>query len=93
MAANQEPQKKSEVGEERSLSGEFSICPSCASQTINLNDGCGICGWTRSQFLEDKSDDEISSRKTRRRKGDGSGCIYWRTVTKKGKDYQEAYYQ
>jgi GIY-YIG catalytic domain len=29
----------------------------------------------------------------RRAKGDGSGCIYWRTVTKKGKDYHEAYYQ
>jgi hypothetical protein len=46
-----------------------------------------------SQFLEDKSEEKISSLKTRRRKGDGSGCIYWRTVTKKGKDYQEAYYQ
>ena len=45
------------------------------------------------QFLEDKSEAEISSRKTRRRKGKGSGCIYWRTVTKKGKQYQEAYYQ
>ncbi|MBW4635265.1 MAG: GIY-YIG nuclease family protein [Iphinoe sp. HA4291-MV1] len=30
---------------------------------------------------------------TRRAKGDGSGCIYWRTVTKNGKDYHEAYYQ
>jgi hypothetical protein len=93
-------------------SHKFSICPSCQSQTINLNDGCGVCGWTRSQFLEDKceskissrnweeseifledkSEEKISSRKKRRRKGDGSGCIYWRTVTKKGKDYQEAYY-
>jgi hypothetical protein len=45
------------------------------------------------QFLEDKSDDNISSRKTRRCKGDGSGCIYYRTVTKKGKEYREAYYQ
>jgi rubrerythrin len=41
------------------------------------------------QFLEEN----ISSRKRRRCKGDGSGCIYWRTVTKKGKEYQEAYYQ
>jgi hypothetical protein len=45
------------------------------------------------QFKEDISPSEISSLKTRRRKGDGSGCIYWRTVTKKGKNYQEAYYQ
>jgi len=45
------------------------------------------------KFLEDKSDENISSRKTRRHKGDGSGCIYYRTVTKKGKEYCEAYYQ
>ncbi len=45
------------------------------------------------KFLEDNPSDEISSRKTRRRKGDGSGCIYYRTVTKKGKEYREAYYQ
>ena len=29
----------------------------------------------------------------RRAKGIGSGCIYYRTVTKKGKEYCEAYYQ
>jgi hypothetical protein len=28
----------------------------------------------------------------RRDKGEGSGCIYWRTITKNGKDYQQAYY-
>jgi hypothetical protein len=47
------------------------------------------------EFLEDKPDNEveISSRKIRRTKGDGSGCIYYRAVTKKGKQYREAYYQ
>jgi len=35
---------------------------------------------------------EISPSKNRRRKGDGNGFIYWRTITKKGKDYQQAYY-
>ena len=45
------------------------------------------------EFLEDKISQQISSRKTRRTKGDGSGCIYYRTVTKKGKEYREAYYQ
>jgi hypothetical protein len=34
----------------------------------------------------------LSSSKMRRHKGDGSGCIYWRTVTRNGKDYQQAYY-
>ncbi len=33
-----------------------------------------------------------SPRKTRRKKGEGNGTIYYRTVTKNGKQYQEAYY-
>ena len=33
------------------------------------------------------------SRKTRRQKGEGSGAIFYRTVTKNGTDYQEAYYK
>ncbi len=33
-----------------------------------------------------------SPSKRRRRKGEGSGCIYWRTVTRNGKEYQQAYY-
>jgi hypothetical protein len=93
-------------------SSESCTCPHCCEPLFRLEDGCGVCGWVRSQFLEDKGgseissrkmssdtfledkfDSEISSRKRRRRKGDGSGCIYWRTVTKKGKDYHEAYYQ
>ena len=32
------------------------------------------------------------SRKSRRKKGEGSGAIFYRTVTKNGRDYQEAYY-
>ncbi|MEO0935816.1 MAG: hypothetical protein AAFY21_19395, partial [Cyanobacteria bacterium J06641_2] len=44
------------------------------------------------KFLGDKLKLEISPRKTRRRKGNGSGSIYYRTVTKKGKEYREAYY-
>ena len=31
-------------------------------------------------------------RKTRRKKGQGNGTIYYRTVTKNNKEYQEAYY-
>ena len=33
-----------------------------------------------------------NSRKKRRKKGQGNGTIYYRTVTKNGKEYQEAYY-
>jgi hypothetical protein len=42
------------------------------------------------EFLEDTN---YSSRKNRRNRGEGSGCIYYRTVIKKGKEYLEAYYQ
>ena len=30
--------------------------------------------------------------KTRRQKGEGSGAIFYRTITKNGRDYQQAYY-
>jgi site-specific DNA-cytosine methylase len=33
-----------------------------------------------------------SPSKNRRRKGEGNGSIYWRTITKNGKDYPQAYY-
>ena len=39
-----------------------------------------------------QTDDEISPSKTRRKKGTGSGSIYWRTIKKNGKDYQQTYY-
>jgi hypothetical protein len=42
------------------------------------------------EFLEDTN---YSSRKNRRNRGEGSGCIYYRTVIKKGKEYRETYYQ
>jgi hypothetical protein len=45
---------------------------------------------------KDAKQSNISSSKNspskRRDKGEGSGCIYWRTITKNGKDYQQAYY-
>lgn len=34
----------------------------------------------------------ISPSKMRRDKGEGSGTIHWRTITKNGKDYPQAYY-
>lgn len=39
-----------------------------------------------------KTDHEITPSKKRRKKGTGSGSIYWRTITKNGKDYQQTYY-
>jgi hypothetical protein len=41
----------------------------------------------------DKNPSKISTpSKTRRRKGEGNGSIHWRTVTRNGKEYRQAYY-
>lgn len=40
-----------------------------------------------------RTDDDISpSKKSRRRKGKGSGSIHYRTIKKKNKEYKQAYY-
>jgi hypothetical protein len=50
-----------------------------------------------SNLLEDNeinlSNDDISPSKMRRNKGERSGSIHWWTITKNGKNYQQAYYQ
>ncbi len=63
---------------------QLSLCPKCSGDIIRLADGCRICGW---------SENESPLTQTRRRKGEGTGYIYRRTVTRKGKQYQEAYYR
>ena len=88
-------------------SDESSICPSCQTPLTDEG-GCGVCGWSGEKLLGDKqkcssknvkdssvkcSSKDVSPSKKRRGKGEGSGCIYWRTVTRNGKDYQQAYYQ
>ena len=90
-----------------SPSDESSICPSCQTPLTDEG-GCGVCGWFPEKLLGDKqkcsskkvkdssvkcSSKDASPSKKRRGKGEGSGCIYWRTVTRNGKDYQQAYYQ
>ncbi len=64
---------------------QFSICPKCSAQVIQLSEGCTACGW-----LEVQPKPII---KTRRQPGEGSGHIYYRTVNRNGRDYQQAYYQ
>ncbi|MHC5614435.1 MAG: hypothetical protein ACYTXA_26465 [Nostoc sp.] len=34
----------------------------------------------------------VNPSKIRQYKGEGSGSIHWRTITKNGRDYQQAYY-
>jgi phage N-6-adenine-methyltransferase len=40
----------------------------------------------------DNSPSKIELSPSKRRKGDGSGSIHWRTITRGGKDYPQAYY-
>lgn len=89
------------VRRQRSLSGEFCTCPSCQSQIINLNEGCGVCGWLLGDIDKSPSKDGVQSNispsnnspsKNRRQKGEGNGSINWRTLTRNGKDYPQAYY-
>jgi hypothetical protein len=42
--------------------------------------------------IEKNPSKNLSPSKKRRRKGEGNGSIYWRTITKNGKDYPQAYY-
>lgn len=42
-----------------------------------------------SNLLEDERDNSPSKKRSR---GEGNGCIYWRTITKNGKEYPQAYY-
>ncbi len=80
---------------------ESCTCPSCQQPLLDLNDGCGACGWLLGDTHTSPSKDgvqsnispsNISPSKNRRRKGDGSGSIHWRTITRNGKDYPQAYY-
>jgi hypothetical protein len=69
------------AGNSQESTGENSIQK---NSPRNINDS--------QELAEDKSDQNSSTKKNRRRYGDGSGYIYIRAVTKKGKQYQEAYY-
>jgi hypothetical protein len=68
---------------------DFCVCPNCQQPSVNLEAGCSVCGWQPQELLGDKN---LTPSKTRRQKGSGSGSIYWRTITRNGKDYRQAYY-
>ncbi|AUB44295.1 hypothetical protein COO91_10518 (plasmid) [Nostoc flagelliforme CCNUN1] len=44
------------------------------------------------QLPEISPSNDISPSKMRRHKGEGSGSIHWRVITKNGKNYHQAYY-
>jgi hypothetical protein len=79
----------------------FSACPSCQSQSINLDERRGVCSWLLGDINKSPSKDGIQSNispsnkspsKNRRQKGDGNGSIHWRTLIRNGKDYPQAHY-
>lgn len=49
-------------------------CPSCESPLLKLEDGCGVCGWTPVNFLEESQPqpEAVQKSKGRQRKG----CLY-----------------
>ncbi len=62
---------------------DFSKLDKCSRKNIPASKNC-----SRKNIPASKN----SPRKNRRRKGEGSGSIHYRMVTKNGKQYQEAYY-
>lgn len=78
--------------------GGLSKCSSNCSSTL---DNCSLHNAIALEVSD--TSDKCSSKnnnppctknsKTRRHKGEGSGHIYYRTVTRNGKKYQQAYYQ
>ncbi|AFY51337.1 hypothetical protein Nos7524_5647 (plasmid) [Nostoc sp. PCC 7524] len=59
-------------------------CPSCESPLLKLEDGCGVCGWTPVNFLEESQPqpEAVQKSKGRQRKG----CLYKYLENKKLKD-------
>lgn len=86
---------------QRSLSNEFCTCPGYQSQVTDLSKEREVCGWllgdiikspSKDIMLDDISPSNESPSKNRRQRGEGNGSIHWRTITRNGKDYPQAYY-
>lgn len=83
-------------------SDEFSICLNCQNQIISVSDGCSVCGLLLGEKINSPSNHDLSQEllgdmknspsKNKRDWGEGNGYIEWRTITRNGKDYPQAYY-
>ncbi len=67
-----------------SPSTESCTCPSCKQPLLNLNDGCGVCGWTLENFLEENKGSSSRSPSSKRRQR--KGCLYKYLENKRLKD-------
>lgn len=59
-------------------------CPGCESPLLTLNDGCGTCGWTPENFLEESKEGVSLKQSSKRRQR--KGCLYKYLENKKLKD-------
>lgn len=59
-------------------------CPSCESLLLKLDEGCGVCGWTPENFLEESKEASCSAQKPKHRQR--KGCVYKYLENKKLKN-------
>lgn len=59
-------------------------CPSCELPLIKLDDGCGVCGWTPENFLEESKEGVGLKQSSKRRQR--KGCLYKYIENKKLKN-------
>jgi hypothetical protein len=75
------------------LLGDIQLSPSNSDISPSNNSPSKLLGDIQlSPSNSDISPSNPNPSKMRRYKGEGSGNIHWRTITKKGKDYPQAYY-
>ncbi|WP_208822151.1 hypothetical protein [Tolypothrix sp. PCC 7910] len=63
---------------------DYVRCPSCESPLLKLDDGCGVCGWTPENFLEENQ--EAAAPKQQSKPSKQKGCLYKYLESKKLKD-------
>jgi hypothetical protein len=84
---------------QKDLGDRFIIYIPSSDSTVTVSKLFIYPDFSKSVGQSEKSSSKITppstncSSKTRRKKGEGSGHIYYRTVTRNGKEYRQAYYQ
>jgi hypothetical protein len=78
-------EKRGLVGfQQRAIFQDNVSCPSCELPLIKLDDGCGVCGWTPENFLEESKEGVGLKQSSKRRQR--KGCLYKYIENKKLKN-------
>ena len=78
---------------QKDLGARFVVYIPSSDSTITVSKLFVYPDFSKSVGQIEKNPSKISTpSKTRRRKGEGNGSIHWRTVTRNGKEYRQAYY-